>query len=93
MRQFPPIRAHQRKLAAVNEWMFGKPFAGVGLCLFMCEEWSPQPALAQKPSKGPQIILIEHIGICQVGPTQPYWFKSPPLLSFQCAGGLRTGER
>lgn len=31
MPQLSPIRAHQSKLTAVDEWMFGKPFASVGL--------------------------------------------------------------
>ena len=89
MPQLPPIRAHQRKLGAVDEWMFSKPCASMGLCLFMCGKWSPRPTSALKPSEGLQIILIKHTGICQVGPTQPYWLKLPPLLSVQCASWFK----
>lgn len=51
MPQLPPIRAHQGKLAAVDEWMFGQAFASVGLP-FHVEEQSCHPPITLQSTEG-----------------------------------------
>ena len=49
---FPPIRAHQRKLAAANEWVFHKSFVSTGLCGIVCTKTDNKNVCTQR--KDPQ---------------------------------------